>query len=83
MDVDVIITQKTIAKLLKVTNSRRFILNTEENSTEAEAIKRYLFNHSGDICSSDFRKVKNMKKNLKLMFKILIGCMVPREGNTY
>lgn len=35
MDVDVVITQKTIAKLLKVPNSRRFILNTKENSHEA------------------------------------------------
>lgn len=82
LGVDVIITQKTIVKLLKVTNSRRFILNTKENSHEAEAIKRCLFEHYGDLCSSDFAKVKNMKRNLKPMFKILIGCLIPKEGST-
>lgn len=80
--VDVIITQKTIAKLLKVTNTRRYILNIKENSTEAESIKRCLFERSRNMCFSDFGKVENMKRNLKLMFKILIGCLIHREGST-
>lgn len=32
MGVDVTITQRIIAKLLRVTNTRRFILNTKKNS---------------------------------------------------
>lgn len=80
MGVDVIITQKTIVKILKVTNSRRFILNTKENSPEAEAIKRCFFERSRYMCSSEFGNVKNMKRNLNLLFKILIECLIPREG---
>lgn len=78
MSVDVIITQKTIAKLFKVTNTGRFILNTKEKNPELESIKRCLFKSYGDMCSSYFGKVKNMKINLKIMFKILIGCLSPR-----
>lgn len=80
--VDVIITQKTIAKLLKALNSSRFVVNTKENNSEADAIKRCLFDNAGNLCSSDFGKVKNMHNNFKLLFKILIGCMIPREGST-
>lgn len=63
MGVDVIITHKTLAKLLKVTTTITFILNKKENNPEVEAIKRSLFQLCGDLCSSDFGKVKNMKRN--------------------
>lgn len=82
MGADVIITQKMIAKLLRVPNSNRFIMGTKDNSPEANAIKRYLFDNSENMCSSNFGKVKNMKKDHSLMFKILIGCLIPKEGST-
>lgn len=77
--IEVIINQKT---LLKVPNSGRFILNTKERSVEVEAIKKCLFENSGNFCSYDFGKVKNMKKDFKLMFKVLIDYRIPKEDNT-
>lgn len=83
MGVDVTITQMTIAKLSRVKKIGRFILNTKESSLKADAIKTSLFELSEDACSSsNFGKVKNMKIGFKLLFKILIGCLIPREGNT-
>lgn len=82
MGVDVTITQRDIAKLLRATDTRRFILNTTESSPEADAIKINFFELSGETCSSDFGKVKNMKTDFKLLFKILIGRMIPREDNS-
>lgn len=38
--------------------------------------------NSRNFCSSDFGKVKNMRKNFKLLFKILISCLIPGEGST-
>lgn len=81
MGVEVVITQKMISKLLKVPNSERFMLNTKENSPEAQAIKRFLFKNSGNSCSYDSGNVKNMQKDFKLLFKILISCLIPREGS--
>lgn len=62
VDVYVTITQRIIVKLLKVVNAGRFILNTQKNNYEADAIKISLFELSEDTCCSlDFGKVKNMK----------------------
>lgn len=83
MGIDVIITHKTIVKLLSTQNSRRFVVGTKENSHEIDAIKWCMFNNTKNTCSSDFRKVKNMKKKLRLMFNILIVCLIPKEGSTY
>lgn len=74
-----IITQKTIAKLLSTPNSGRFVVGTKDNSLEEDAIEWYLFDNAENLCSFDFGKVKNMKKKLK----ILISCLIPREGSTY
>lgn len=63
------ITRKTIFKLLNAPNSWRFFVNTKENSPGANAIKRCLFNNTGNLCSSNFRKVKKMHKDFKLLFK--------------
>ncbi|XP_050902864.1 uncharacterized protein LOC127115328 [Lathyrus oleraceus] len=82
MGVDVIITQKTIAKILRAPNSGRFIVGIKDNNPEAGAIKSYLFDNADNLCSYDFRKVKNMKRESKLVFKILVGCLIPREGST-
>lgn len=71
--VNVIITRKTIAKLLISPNSGRFIMGTKDNSPKADA-KWYLFDSVENLCSSNFGKVKNMKKDFRLLFKILIGC---------
>lgn len=82
MGVDVTITEKIISKLLSVSNTRRFILNTKETSHEVDVIKTRLFELSKDACSfSDFGKVKNMNTTYKLLFKILILYLIPREGN--
>ncbi|XP_050920137.1 uncharacterized protein LOC127137753 [Lathyrus oleraceus] len=82
MGVDVVITQNTIIKLLKSSNSRRLVVNTKDNSPKADAFKICLFYNAGSVCSYDFRNVKNMHKDFKLLFKILIGCLIPREGST-
>lgn len=58
-------------------------MNTEENNPEVKAIKICLFERSGDLYAYDFGNFKNMKRNIKLMFKILIICIIPREGSTY
>lgn len=79
---NVIITQKTIINLLSTPNSVRFIVGTKDNSLEADAIKCYLFDNVENLCSSHFGKVKNMKKDFRLLFKILIGCLIPRERST-
>lgn len=80
---DVAITYKIISKLLSVSNTGRFTLNTKENSPEVDIIKTRLFELSKNTStSSDFGKAKNMKTTYKLMFKILIGCLIPREGST-
>lgn len=58
-----------------------FILNTKESSPEIDAIEISLFELSEESCSfSNFGKVKSMKNNFKLLFKILIGSLIPREG---
>lgn len=49
---------------------------TKESSLEAEVIKTMLF-----VYYDDFGKVKNMKTPYTLLFKILIGCLIPREGS--
>lgn len=36
--------------------------------------------NSGNLCASDFGKVRNMQKNFKILFKILIICLIHREG---
>lgn len=83
MGVDVTVTQKIIAKFLGVSPMRRCTLNTKESNPEAGVIKTRLFELSENTSTSlDFGKVKNMKTPYKLLFKILIGCMIPREGST-
>lgn len=82
MDVDVFVTQKTIAKLLKAPNFGRFVVNSKENNLGANVIKIYLFDNAGNLFSSEFGKVKNIQNNFKLLFKILIECLIPREGST-
>lgn len=62
MGVDMVITQKTIAKLLCSPNSGRFFMGTKDNSPEVYAITWCLFDDADNLCSSKFRKVKNMKK---------------------
>lgn len=79
MGVDVIITQKTNAKILSAPNTGRFVMGTKDNNHEADAIKRHLFDNAEYLYSSDFGKVKNMKKDFRLLFKIFIGCLIPRE----
>lgn len=39
MGVDVVITQKTIAKRLRAPNSSRYVVGTKDNNLEADAIK--------------------------------------------
>lgn len=81
MGIDVIITQKIIAKLLSASNSGRFVVGTKYNSPKVDEIKQYLFEECANFCSSDFGKVGNMKDGFRLMFKILINCIIPREGS--
>ena len=81
MGVEVVITQKTIVTLLNVPKFGRFVLNTKENSHEVEAIKICFFKRSGNLCSYDFGKVKNMQKDFKILFKILISCLILKESS--
>lgn len=76
MGVSVTITQKIIAKLLGVSTMGMCTLNTKESHPEAEVIKTKLFGNS-----DDFGKVKNMNTPYKLPFKILSGCLIPKEGS--
>lgn len=80
--IGVVITHKIIFRLLCTPNSGRFVVGTKDNSPEANAIKwcLCLFNNDDNLGSSD--KVKNMKREFRLLFKILIGCVIPREGST-
>ncbi|XP_050897528.1 uncharacterized protein LOC127104386 [Lathyrus oleraceus] len=82
MGVDMVITQNKIAKLLRAPNSSKYVVGTKYHSPEADAIKQYLFEEYGNFYSSDFGKVGNMKDNFRLLFKILINCIIPREGST-
>lgn len=77
MGVEVTITQSHIAHLFGVFVKGRFTLNIKESSKEANLIKSSLF-----LNSDDFGKVKNMKIPYSLLFKILIGYLIPREGST-
>lgn len=43
MGIDLVITQKTISKLLSTPNSGRFVVGTKDNSLEADAIEWCLF----------------------------------------
>lgn len=82
MGVDVIVTRKAIAKLLRFPNSGILLW-----ALKTTVLKQML---SRGICLimleisvlSDIGKVKNMKKEFRLLFKILIGCLIPRKGNT-
>lgn len=59
------------------------LYGTKDNNTEADVINWCLFDNTENLCSSEFGKVKNMKKVCRLLFKILIGCLIPKEGSTY
>lgn len=66
-----------------MSNIGRFNINTKESSQEPDMIKTRLFELSENTStSSEFGKVKNMKTTYKLLFKILIGCLISREGST-
>lgn len=78
MGVNVTITQSHIAKIMNMCNIGRYVLNTKDTSPESGVIKQWLF-----IKYEDFGKVKNMDIEFRVPFRILIGCLIPREGNTY
>ncbi|CAL5211990.1 unnamed protein product [Lathyrus oleraceus] len=73
MRIDVTITQSHIVKLLKMDNIGICALNSKDSSHESSVIKQRLF-----LKSEDFEKVKNMEIEYKLLFKILISCLIPR-----
>lgn len=77
MGINVTITQGHIANLLNLDNIGRYDLNTKESSHESYLIKKYLF-----LKTKDFGKVRNMRIEHRLLFRILIGCLIPREGST-
>lgn len=76
MGVEVTITQSHIAQLIGVTNEGRRVFNTQESKKEVKLIKSSMF------LKEDFGKVKNMHISYRLLFKILIGCLIPRGGST-
>lgn len=76
MGVEVTITQSHIAQLIGVKNEGMCVQNTKESNKEAKSIKSSMF-----LTSKDFGKVKNMHIAYKLLFKIIIGCLIPREGS--
>lgn len=78
MGVRVTIIQSHIAQIISMRNEGRFSLNTKENSKEANMMKSSLF-----LNSNDFEKVKNIKIPYRLLFRILIGYMILKEGSTY
>lgn len=78
MGVGVTITQSHVTQLINVRNEVIFSLNTKNSSINANLIEENLF-----LNSDDFGKVKNMKIPYRLLFIILIGCLIPREGSTY
>lgn len=71
-----------VAKLLSTPNSGRFVIGIKVNSSEVDAIKWCLFEDGDNLCSHDFGKVKNMKDEFRLLIKILINFLIPREGTT-
>lgn len=77
MGIDVVITQKAIAKILSTRNSGRFVVGTKDNRPKDDATKWCLFEDCDNLCSSDFGKVKNMKDDFRLLFKILINFLIP------
>lgn len=78
MGVEVTITKSHIAQLIGVTNEGIYVTNTKESSKEAKLIKSSFF-----LNSEDFGNVKNMHISYRLLFKILIGCLIPKEVSTY
>lgn len=52
----------------------RFALNTKDDNTKSYGIKKQLF-----LKSEDFGKVKYMHIVYMLLFRILIGYLIPRE----
>lgn len=83
MGVDVTITWKIISKLFGVSNIGRFILSTKESSPEADVIKSRLFQLSEKyVFFFILWKGKEHKDTHKILLKILIGCLIPREGST-
>lgn len=77
MGVNVSITQSHIAKLMNMDNIGRCVLNTKDSSVESGVIKKCLF-----IKYEDYGKVKSMEIDYKLLFRILLDCLIPREGST-
>lgn len=78
MGVEVTTSQNHIAKLMGIDNKGRCPLNTKDDGPESSVIKQLIF-----LKSDDFGKVKNMKIENRLLFRILIGCLIPREWSAY
>lgn len=77
MGFDVTITQRDISMMIYVANEGRCFVNTKKSSKHAHLIKLSLFTNS-----QDFGNVKNMHNVYRLLFRILIGCLIPREGSS-
>lgn len=49
MGIDVVITQRTIAKLLSTPKSGRFVVGTKDNNPKADAIKWCLLDNADNL----------------------------------
>lgn len=76
MGLKVTITLNHISKLLGMENIDSCALNMKDSSWESSRIKENIF-----FSYEDFSKVKNLKNEFIILFRISIGCLIPREGS--
>lgn len=74
--INVTITQSYIAQLIGWDKQGMFEVKTSKTSKYTEEIKEKLLQ-----IPSDYDKIKNMHNNYIILFRIIIHCLIPREGS--
>ena len=76
MGVDVTITQSMIARILKVSEGGMFLKGTNSTSEWAKEIFKELHEYR------DSDKINDMRVEHRVLYKIILACILPREGGT-
>lgn len=77
MGIEVTITQSQNAKLIGEDNRGICLFKTGKTNSYASLIKNKLFENG-----SESDEAKNMLVQKRLLYRIPIGCLIPREGST-
>src|SRR4030065_203132 len=76
MGVDVTITQSMIARVMKVSEGGKFLKGSNSTSEWAKEIFKELHE------DRDSDKINDMRVEHRVLYKIILACLLPREGGT-